>query len=105
MAPIRAVGAISTTKDTPNRRAVETARLLVSTSPLLTDPIRTAFVTPETNGYEVVEFRVGGLKPDTQYHYALELDGRVERSRELQTARYAGTKIHCNQCVGTAVCS
>jgi alkaline phosphatase D len=54
------------------------ARLVVSENALLTPRTYSDYALSATNRYDIVEFPMGGLKPDTQYYYALELDGRVE---------------------------
>jgi prolyl oligopeptidase len=57
------------------------ARLLVSTSPDLKSPFRTSKVVALTNHNDVVEFPLSGLKPNTQYYYALEVNGHVEKAK------------------------
>ena len=59
-------------------------RLAVSQNALLTAATFTAPVTSETNRNNVVAFDLSGLKPDTQYHYALEIDGRLDRKTRGQ---------------------
>jgi phosphodiesterase/alkaline phosphatase D-like protein len=54
-------------------------RLAVSQNALLTSPTFTAAVKSETNQNNVVAFEAKNLQPDTQYYYALEIDGRLDR--------------------------
>lgn len=56
-----------------------TARLVVSKSPLLNSPAYFGPDRSETNHYNIVQFRVEGLAADTQYYYALEVEGRLDR--------------------------
>lgn len=55
-----------------------TARLALSTSPLLKSPSYTAVVRADTNRANVVAFALDELKPGTQYYYALEVDRRLD---------------------------
>ena len=57
------------------------ARLVWSTTPNLAHPTFSPMVRSESNHYDVVSFPLNGLAPDTQYYYALEVDGRLERVR------------------------
>jgi prolyl oligopeptidase len=54
-------------------------RLAVSQNALLTSPTFTPKVTSDTNHNNVVAFEAKNLTPDTQYYYALEIDGRLDR--------------------------
>ena len=54
-------------------------RLAVSKNALLTAPTFTPAVKSDTNHNNVVAFDVANLSPDTQYYYALEVNGRLER--------------------------
>jgi prolyl oligopeptidase len=56
-------------------------RLLVSRNALLTSPIQTQPVVSETNNNNVVAFTVENLEPNTQYYYALEVNGRIDRKK------------------------
>jgi phosphodiesterase/alkaline phosphatase D-like protein/dienelactone hydrolase len=60
------------------------ARLLVSQSPSLVDPKYFGPDLSRTNDGNVVQFRAEDLRPDTQYHYALEIDGRLDRKKAGQ---------------------
>jgi prolyl oligopeptidase PreP (S9A serine peptidase family) len=64
-----------------------TVRLALSKSPLLKSPVFTPPVRSETNRHDLVEFTLTGLTPDTQYYYALEVNGRLDRKTagELHT--------------------
>jgi prolyl oligopeptidase len=57
------------------------ARLVVSKSPALTDSILVGPELSRTNHGNVVQFLIENLQPDTQYHYALEIDGRLDRKK------------------------
>ena len=54
-------------------------RLVLSKNPLLTRRIYSEPIVTQTNHYNVVEFPLRKLQPATQYYYALEIDGRLER--------------------------
>jgi len=62
-------------------REGQTARLALSTSPLLTRARYSSPVQSETNHYNVVSFPTDHLKPDTQYYYAVEVDGKLDRTK------------------------
>ncbi len=55
------------------------ARLLISASESLSDASTSDYYGPD--GVGVVKLSVDGLEPDTRYHYALEVDGEVDRLR------------------------
>ena len=55
--------------------------LVVSKNALLTSPMRMPAVVSETNQYNIVAFTLNNLEPNTQYHYALEIDGHVDRKK------------------------
>lgn len=57
------------------------ARLIVSKNALLTRPLRLSPVISETNQNDVVAFSVEKLEPNTQYYYALEIEGRLDRKK------------------------
>ncbi len=57
------------------------ARLVLSRSPLLTRRNSTGRVVSGTNHYNIVEFSLSRLEPDTKYYYAVEIDGRLERAK------------------------
>jgi prolyl oligopeptidase len=61
------------------RREGATARLLVSRSSGLSKPLVFGPATADAARGRVVAFDVTGLPPDTEYHYALEVDGVVQR--------------------------
>src|SRR5439155_6230428 len=67
-------------------RPLET-RLLFSTDPNLKSATRTATVLALTNHNDVVEFPLSGLKADTHYYYALEINGHIDKKKqgEFQT--------------------
>lgn len=56
-------------------------RLVISENASLTPAIYPASDQASTNRYNLVELAATGLKPNTQYHYALEINGRLEPSR------------------------
>jgi prolyl oligopeptidase len=60
------------------------ARLALSASPLLTGAKFTPPVRTSSNNYDVAAFPLEGLKPDTTYHYAVEVDGKLDRTRRGQ---------------------
>jgi prolyl oligopeptidase len=77
-------GAVTPTSALVKARLAETgldARLALSLSPTLAHPVYSALVTSETNHNNVVSFPLDGLRPDTEYHYALEVKGRLDRTR------------------------
>jgi phosphodiesterase/alkaline phosphatase D-like protein len=57
------------------------AQLLVSKDAGFTSPLRFGPVLSQTNRYDIVEFGVQGLEPNTAYHYALEINGRLDRKK------------------------
>ena len=57
------------------------ARLVLSKSPLLTRRIYSERAVSQTNQYNVVEFPLNRLEPDTPYYYGIEIDGRLERTK------------------------
>jgi len=57
------------------------AQLLVSKDANFTSPLRLGPAIAETNAYNIVSFDVNGLAPDTAYHYALEINGRLDRRK------------------------
>jgi len=57
-----------------------TARLAVSKNAFLIRPVFMPLVRAETNHYDLVEFDVQNLQPNTHYYYALEIDGRLDRA-------------------------
>lgn len=64
-----------------------TARLVFSRSAELTEPLYSAADTAATNRGKVVAFTLDQLVPDTAYHYALEIDGKIvpEKHGEFRT--------------------
>jgi alkaline phosphatase D len=60
------------------------ARLALSTSPLLNRPQFAPATRSATNHYNIVTFPLTGLKPDTEYHYALEVNGKLDRNKRGQ---------------------
>ncbi len=60
------------------------ARLAISTSPLMTKPRFSAPQRAGTNHHNIVAFPVTGLKPDEDYYYALEVEGRLDRTKRGQ---------------------
>jgi prolyl oligopeptidase len=80
-------GAMTPTSTTVKARVAREnlpTRLALSTSTLLTNPRLTPMVRSTTNTYNVVTFPLDGLKPDTTYHYALEVNGKLERAKRGQ---------------------
>jgi prolyl oligopeptidase len=64
------------------------ARLALSASPLLTSPRFTPVVRSSSNDYYMASFELAGLKPDTEYHYAYEVNGKLERAKRGQFRTY-----------------
>jgi len=60
------------------RRDYESVRLAVSTEADLDAP---TWIEPVDESGRVVGFRMGGLDADTTYHYAVEVDGRLDDIR------------------------
>ncbi len=56
-------------------------RLVYSKNPLLTRRSASARMTSDAAHNNVVEFALNGLEPDTQYYYALEVNGRIEAGK------------------------
>ncbi len=65
-------------------REGQTARLALSTSPLLSRPRYSAPAKSETNHYNVVSFPTDHLKPDTLYYYTIEVDGKLDLTKRGQ---------------------
>lgn len=61
------------------RREGLSVRLAWSRSEDLRSPAFTPPAVSETNHNNVVSFTLGNLGPDAEYHYALEVDGRLDR--------------------------
>ncbi len=81
------IGAVTPTSATLKARASRDdlpVRLALSTSPLLARPQFSAPVRPTTNRHNIVSFPLNGLKPDTEYHYALEVGGKLDRTKRGQ---------------------
>lgn len=55
------------------------ARLAVGTDAALTDA---SWIDADDGAGPVVGFEITGLAPDTTYHYAVEIDGRLDRIRQ-----------------------
>jgi phosphodiesterase/alkaline phosphatase D-like protein/uncharacterized integral membrane protein len=77
-------GAVSSSTVTVNAKLADSgheARLAVSESADLSDPVHSPFMVapPESEG--IVALLVGGLRPDTQYYYAVETKGRLDLER------------------------
>jgi prolyl oligopeptidase len=57
------------------------AQLVVSKEEKLTNPMRFGPARSETNRYDIVDFDVQKLQPNTQYYYALEVNGLIDRRK------------------------
>jgi prolyl oligopeptidase len=57
------------------------ARLVLSKSPLLTRRSYSERAVSQTNQYNLVEFPLNRLEPDTPYYYGIEIDGRLDRTK------------------------
>jgi phosphodiesterase/alkaline phosphatase D-like protein len=64
-------------------RDSRTVRVAVSDSPLMANPRYSEVLAADDdlNG-RVISARISGLRPDTHYFYAVEADGRLDRSRQ-----------------------
>jgi len=60
------------------------ARLAVATDPALKSRFYVGPLRSDTNHHRVVEFPLSGLKPNTQYYYALEIKGRIDKRKQGQ---------------------
>jgi hypothetical protein len=76
-----AVTPTSVTVRARTRDAADAVRLVVGSGPGLADPVRSAPAPSETAAQRVVSLTVEGLAPDTEYHYALEVDGTLDTGR------------------------
>jgi phosphodiesterase/alkaline phosphatase D-like protein len=77
-------GAVTPTSVSVRARTTDPAdavRLVVGRGPDLAGPVRSAAVPSSADDEQVVSLTVDGLRPDTAYHYALEVDGDVETDR------------------------
>src|SRR5262245_36966796 len=63
------------------QRESHRVRLLVSPRADLRDPIATPFQAATPEHANVVSFALTGLLPNTEYHYAIEADGEVDKGR------------------------
>jgi len=59
----------------------DTVRLLIATSDTFGDPISVSPVAGHSQGQGIVRFDAAGLDPDTRYHYAVEVEGVLDRTR------------------------
>jgi prolyl oligopeptidase len=60
------------------------ARLLVSQSSSLAQPVYVGPSVAETNHGDVVQFALNHLQPDTQYYCGFEVNGRLEPAKTLE---------------------
>lgn len=67
------------------------ARLLLSTDSGFKSPIYTNPVRAETNHNNVVEFSLTGLKPNTQYYYALGINGHIDKRKQGELRSFPDT--------------
>lgn len=77
-------GAVTPTSVTVKARTADPAaavRLVVGRGAQLEDPVSSAPVPSTTGNQKVVALTVDGLRPDTAYRYALEVDGVLETDR------------------------
>lgn len=77
-------GAVTPTSVSVRARTADPAdavRLVVGRGPDLDEPVRSAAVPSTPEDQQVVALTVDGLRPDTTYHYALEVDGVLEPGR------------------------
>jgi len=57
------------------------ARLAVDRDPQFPRPMFSRPARAEAKDFRIVSLPIQGLAPDTEYHYALEIDGQLERAR------------------------
>ena len=77
-------GAVTPTSVSVRARTTDRAdvvRLVVGRGAELTDPVRSAAVPSSPDDQQVVALTVDGLRPDTAYRYALEVDGTLDTER------------------------
>ena len=77
-------GAVTETSVTVKARTAQDhdrVRLVVGTDADLASPVYSQPVASEASSTNVVSLTVDGLTPAERYHYALELDGRLETTR------------------------
>jgi prolyl oligopeptidase len=60
------------------------ARLLLSKTPALAEPISFGLVPSQAEHANVVAFPLANLDPDTQYYYGLEINGRLDKKKRGQ---------------------
>lgn len=82
------------------------ARLVVSASESLTNPVQTASVTPDE--YRIVKQQITGRQPNTEYWYAVEVDGVVDptikgRFKTLPAAGAANFTVALGCCSNNTV--
>ncbi len=68
----------------------QVAMLLVDTEPAFHHPRRFGPVLSDTNQANVVGFALHGLKPDTAYHYAVEVGGQLESEKAGRFRTFPG---------------
>jgi alkaline phosphatase D len=78
-------GAVTPTSAVVNARllrASDHVRLVVSSRADLGEPLRTPDQAATPDHANVVSIPLSGLRPDTQYHYAVEADGKIDAARQ-----------------------
>lgn len=82
------------------------ARLILSKNPLFTPSSSPGQAKSERQGHNLVEFPLGSLDPDTEYHYGLEINGRFDWASQGQFRTFptgpASFRIAFASCAKTA---
>ncbi|HVR96387.1 MAG TPA: alkaline phosphatase D family protein [Thermoanaerobaculia bacterium] len=85
-------GAVTPGSATVKARLLEEgarARLVVSSREDLSEPLYTEYHAAAASRGNMVAFTVKNLKPDTVYHYAVEVNGRVDKDRQGRFRTFA----------------
>lgn len=76
------VGPTSVTVNAKLDRPDQAARLAVSESPDMSEPRYSAYATAPSDSEGIVSITLDDLEPDHEYHYAIEADGHMDRTRQ-----------------------
>jgi phosphodiesterase/alkaline phosphatase D-like protein len=77
------------------------ARLVVSPREDLTEPLYSELRAAAASRGNMVAFTVKNLKPDTVYHYAVEVDGKVDKSRQGRFRTFADVPFSFKVALGS----
>lgn len=78
-------GAVTSSSVKVNAKLADTSstvRLVVSDTPLFTDPVYSEYGSANAKNYRMVSLEVEGLLPSTEYWYAVESSGVIDSSAE-----------------------